>query len=391
MIKSNEPGYLSHLDALRGAAALWVLVAHCMIWGGWYWWRVPDPKIAVDVFMVLSGYLMIHQWYARKGGGAAVDAGEVGRFYLRRFFRIAPLYYLVLAATFLLGQRFLHGFAVLQAANPARWAPDTIYNPALYHLDLRNLLWHVTFLFGLSRQWSYSTFLPDWSIGLEMQFYMVFPLLLAAFRRVGPVLTLAACLVVSGMWERTYIIFPEPSFLPIKIHVFLVGMLIAEAVRAFALAPARGALLGLLGVLIAPPQSKIVAGAAVLMFFMGANLSSAHWAQGLRMRRPLARLLGNRLTRFMADTSYSVYLIHGFFISFIGAWLFMQPRFVHLHPKVRVGILCLITMAGSYGVGWVLYNLVERPGIEAGRWIIRRTTRRPAAAAPVPEHPATVP
>jgi peptidoglycan/LPS O-acetylase OafA/YrhL len=43
------------LDALRGLAAMWVLVAHGMIWGGWYWARLPSAKIAVDLFMVLSG------------------------------------------------------------------------------------------------------------------------------------------------------------------------------------------------------------------------------------------------------------------------------------------------------------------------------------------------
>lgn len=72
----------SFLNAFRGAAALWVVVAHCMIWGGVPFNPIPDPKLAVDLFMLLSGFLMLY----------TVDRSrkDWGRFGLRRFFRLAP-------------------------------------------------------------------------------------------------------------------------------------------------------------------------------------------------------------------------------------------------------------------------------------------------------------
>ncbi|MGZ4971449.1 MAG: acyltransferase family protein, partial [Limisphaerales bacterium] len=63
----EDSGHLGFLDGLRGGAALWVLVAHCMIWGGWYGVPVPSPKIAVDIFMVVSGFLMVFQYARREG------------------------------------------------------------------------------------------------------------------------------------------------------------------------------------------------------------------------------------------------------------------------------------------------------------------------------------
>ena len=56
------------LNGLRGVAAIWVMGAHCMIWGGWTLTAIPDPKIAVDLFMLISGYLMSMTARARATG-----------------------------------------------------------------------------------------------------------------------------------------------------------------------------------------------------------------------------------------------------------------------------------------------------------------------------------
>ena len=371
----SQKAYLTHLDGVRGLAALWVLAAHCMIWGAWYWRPLPDAKLAVDVFMLVSGFLMVHQWSVK---GEGICLASAGRFWGRRFFRIAPVYYLVLLLVVLLAPWFLGGFAVLQAHNPERWANAPVYNPANVHFDARNLLTHVTFVFGLLPKYSFSTYLPDWSIGLEMQFYLVFPLLLWFFRRLGPVAT--AGLGLLGSWavvrllvhlawyhSRFALVYPEPSFLPLKLPLFLSGMLMAEAVRELPLAAARGALLAALGVAIAAVDSPVVGAAALVIFYPAATKA-----------RVLSTLLGNRVTRFMADTSYAVYLIHGIFISLAGAWLFQRAPFLRLPPPLRVCVLLLVTVAGSYGLGWLLHVCIERPGIRLGHWLMR--SRRPAAA-----------
>ena len=117
----NQP----FLDGIRGAAALYVLVAHCTIWGGGL--DLPDPKIAVDVFMVLSGYLMMYLAYRRMEVETPGTAAFAVRFWIRRYFRIAPVYYLILAASFILLNQAVAGFRALQAQAPERWL-DNPYN-----------------------------------------------------------------------------------------------------------------------------------------------------------------------------------------------------------------------------------------------------------------------
>ncbi len=46
------------INFYRALAAFWVLCAHCVIWGGGKDMWCPSPKIAVDLFMVISGFLM---------------------------------------------------------------------------------------------------------------------------------------------------------------------------------------------------------------------------------------------------------------------------------------------------------------------------------------------
>jgi peptidoglycan/LPS O-acetylase OafA/YrhL len=372
----QRSGYLSHLDGLRGLAALWVLLAHCMIWGGWYWRRMPDPKIAVDIFMVLSGYLMVHQWYAKREEDGNVTSTTALRFYVRRFFRIAPLYWAVVLFTFASSRWFMRGYETLKDVNHLQ----AVFDFGTMRFDWKSLLAHLTFLFGFSPGYASSILLPDWSIGLEMQFYLAFPLLLLGFRRVGAVVTLIACLGITRLWSRYGVRFPEPSFLLIKLNVFLVGMLAAEAVRMFELVPLRSAVLAALAVALAPANSYIVPDVAVLLVFLGVGAREAGWPAAQRVQDRLRWLLGNRLMQFMADTSYAVYLIHGFFISLIGGnVLLSMPRYAHLRAPMRVIILMAITIVGAYATGWFLHRFVERPGIALGRVLVRTipTARKP--------------
>src|SRR5207248_4670294 len=169
------------MDGLRGYSALYVLLLHCMMWGGWWPERLPDPKIAVDVFIIVSGFLMVYHWNTREYG-SGVNAATVSRFLIKRFFRIAPLYYLAIAFAYLWAFPYTRGLGIL--ANQSEKLPIRYDGLLAAHSFYPANLWaHLVFLFGATTK--YFWMIPDWSISLEMQFYVAFPFLLLAFRRIG--------------------------------------------------------------------------------------------------------------------------------------------------------------------------------------------------------------
>lgn len=352
---------------LRAFAALWVVVTHCMIWGGSYWHWLPNPKLAVDLFMMLSGFVMT------ASTGWAPDAKSPrdfswGKFWLRRFFRIAPAYYLSLLCAVLFSHYYLTGYQQFRELDPQRWASDTNYAPMLIHYTGQNILLHLSFLFGMMPAYSWSTFLPDWSLSLEMQFYAVFPLLILVMRRFGMMRVAIVLAVVA--WPFIPILRPlwqEPSLLLFKLETFMAGMLAFTAVSARPLHALALFVTGCALIKLDPSsawRSYVIYG----VLFMGARFEHAN-----RLPSILMRWLQGSWVRFAADTSYSVYLFHGFFISGFGLIL-AHGWLTDLSPFARVAAMIALVVPGVYASSYLVMRWVEMPGITFGKWLTRRKT-----------------
>jgi len=161
---------IPELDAIRGLAVLGVVMFHCnsdtFSWG----WS------SVDLFFVLSGYLITTIVLADKE-----RRGFLRSFYIRRISRIWPVYYLTLAAVVAMNAIFQFGHPV----NSIGW----------YLVFLQNTSQYV----GVPPAPFIVSFTPSWSVAVEEQFYLVWPLVLMAFGRsgawIGAVLLLCLCVV----------------------------------------------------------------------------------------------------------------------------------------------------------------------------------------------------
>ncbi len=341
---AKTANHLGFLDGIRGAAALYVMLAHCMIWGGWYWNPLPNAKIAVDIFMVLSGFLMVFHYRVREGTEPIESWRTAARFWVRRYFRVAPVYYLLLAIVYVSWGTLVQGYTTLQQINPDQWQKPSIYDPDHYQMDWVNVLVHASFLFGLSPQYAFSNMTPDWSIGLEMQFYAAFPVLYVLLRRYSWVWIAMVSLALSMVCNRLFLalpgalpgtlgLFPEPSFLLMKLPLFIVGMLACEIYCLHQQAPGKCVLMTM-GVLLVTATYAIWVSIATGIILWLAWSRAAEAGDGLDwIRRWLEASLSNRYAKLMADCSYCVYLMHGLLISALGGgWLFLNPAFLSLSP-----------------------------------------------------------
>lgn len=203
-IEPPRPARILALDGLRGLAILMVVTAHYFVPHGEHSGILRFASLltsGVDLFFVLSGFLL---------GGILLDNRNASHyfapFYIRRMFRILPLYFLVLVGVFFLMARPEAGFPW--------WA---------YATFLQNILMGIHSTFG------WTTLAPTWSLGIEEQFYLLLPLLI----RYLPAHYLPGTLVLSILCApllRTAIYYQFSTFsyfvlLPCRWDSLLLGVL----------------------------------------------------------------------------------------------------------------------------------------------------------------------
>lgn len=380
---------LAFLDGLRGYASLWVVIGHAMFLTGYRTAILAEPDMAVELFIIISGFLMTYHYQVREAREPWMAPDTWKTFWVRRFFRIAPLYYVCLAVALIFGPALWQARLDAASVLPGGVEEQARYAGRYLDQSLTNILLHVSFLFGATWTHNFKTALPDWSIGLEMQYYLVFPLLMIAALKLGRLAGMAllvAAMAAAGFWlDRNGYVIGAYSMLPMKFHLFAAGMLVAMTLRV------EGTWKWLL----------ILGALAVIFVPLGGSRSAMHrtikigivlgfLALLYRDRLPLLlrvpvgwldRVFSNPLGRWVGDVSYGVYLIHLLVMLPVAGWLAMD--FPAVSPFPRFLLVLVITSALTYGTAWLAYRFVEEPGIAFGRKVASRFQRRaPTTALP---------
>ncbi len=348
---------------------MWVYLGHLADAAGYSNALLARHALAVDLFMVLSGFLMVHSWKGSDRGIRPWDKASL-RFYIARFMRISPPYFVLLLACYpMLGDLASMHNAALRAIPPPWAALIENYVPnSAWNFDNARWFWlHVSFLFGLVPGMENSTPLPDWSLSLEMQFYFVFPVLLAVTRHIpliflglfGAVLALISPGLFGNYLDAgTLSHFGQPSFLPYRLNTFLAGMVIAIWMqRKASNTLTRNASLHLIctGAICLLPMSRTV----IVIYAVFVALA-------LGKLPKITRILNLKPLRFLGDISYSIYLAHILIIIPVMYLLTTHPAFLQLSPHLRFAAALVLTFPLVVGVSYFLFRWVELPSIRAG-------------------------
>ncbi|UVK37647.1 acyltransferase [Mesorhizobium sp. AR10] len=367
------------LDGLRALAAIWVLVGHCLLLTGWHVPILGEPDLGVDLFIMLSGFLMVFHYQLRQDKEPWQRPETWLKFWTRRYFRIAPLFYVMLFLALALGPYLYESRIIIDdfLLRPHQ-APERYLDSGL-----KNIVAHLTFLFGLVPNLAYRTPLPDWSLGLEMQFYALFPAVMLLVRRLdwvrSAVLVAAlGCLIVFVMGLLS-IRFPMPSFLALKMQIFLCGMLLAGIVHQSRPRPFLYLALALL--LAALPfggeygLGKLLIREALVLGFFALVLYRMLPGMAGRVARAIAVTLSNRFFHLMGELSFSIYLIHLLVLQPVAALVITE--YGHdLAAPLRFAIVVAVVLPTVTLLSWITYNLIEVPGQKAGRFVVQRFGRK---------------
>lgn len=363
----------SIVNGMRGVAALWVVLGHCSIWIG-YHSILPDPKIAVDIFMLISGFVMMytsHVVYPQ-----LIHSDKYWRiFYIRRFFRLSPAYYLVLLLAFMLSHYFESGYHQLGLMQNnsylANYPADFSWN---------NFFLHISYIFGLLPESSSSTLLSDWSIGVEAQFYLIFPFLYIFLTRRQNWLSLSCiCLfsIILSLATRKYVLlhYIEPSLLSYQLPVFLLGCLIYCGIylaqsKWYKVSVVVMIIILCCYIIIVKYQGK----KGYELFFVIMLISYS--CSNSKLAIMLENFFDNRLFKILANLSYGVYLIHDLILAVLGSLIvskLLHMGFLREQFFLPLSI-CIVVI--SYFFAAIIYLFVEQPGIKLGRRLVESSYKR---------------
>jgi len=358
---------LQFLDSLRGLAILLVLVVHS---GGLielFGFKLSLANFGqrgVQLFYEISAFSLLYSCYARQ-------ERSWGVFFIRRFFRIAPLFYLSIVANYVA--------SVLIAKNPP--------------LSFAGYASGFLFLFGFHPDTINAVAPAGWSIAVEAAFYALFPFLVCWIKDLGAALTftaisLTACFFICyGVHVYPFSVLPDDYvhflWLPVEFPVFCFGFVAFFCWRDLILANPgavtvqpflnnkwgeKAVSLALLsfGVFIAyesfPTSNYRLYLNSISFVFLILGLAIHPW-----------RLLVNPVTGWIGKLSFSLYLIHPYLhgsIASIIDYLEKSGPFKLYGSYLGLLVTFALFLMGSLIISLITYPFIEQPGINAGKRLI---------------------
>ncbi len=367
---------LHFIDGLRGLAMLMVLLFHGWVYNDYWHLYLPlgaHHKInlaaplafgytGVSLFLVLSGFCLY--WPFVKGGQRREPT--LWEFAKKRCRRILPPYYVALA--------LFGGWALVQSVLPVHLAAAPPFSTG-YVLDW---LWlHAVMLHNLYPGYVLTIDPPLWTLALEFQLYILFPLLVEAYRRFPARLVLLAVFAWTILFRfctAHAMLLPNNDFESVvtnsvfgRCFEFALGMYAANFVAQWhrdGKSPLRLADSGI-----------------VIAFFLVTAIDHRFWHFGitadakwgliyagllLAASQPkswLHQWLSARWLVFFGIFSYSVYLIHEPLIIALRRYVVTQPLPNTANAGLELGIMVPLMLLLGYG----FHLLFERPFMNAPR------------------------
>jgi exopolysaccharide production protein ExoZ len=344
---------LAYIDALRGYAISFVVIGHCIFMFSDLPSGIGSSFLAyggrgVQLFFVVSAITLMTSWNQHLAGTLP--------FYIKRVFRIAPLWWIANAY-----------WIFTMGTSPRYFAPDGI-SPLDIFLNF-------TLLHGLSPTAMNGIVPGGWSIAAELIFYIIFPLLATTCttfaRALIGLIILAVFRLSLNMTIATFTYQSESlraSFMEYyfanQIPVFLIGICTYHLIARWPLRPNIATLIVTSGATVAAilPYDILLGPTSISYALCWAAIAYGLAYDG-------ARILVNRVACFIGSISYSAYFWH-FIVLNNPADL---PKITGGQPSLFK--LVALTFAITIPLSWLTYVCIEKPFIRLGARLIDNLMR----------------
>lgn len=340
MASATTNQYRPELDGIRAICIILTINNHTQ-----YALPFLVGSVGVDVFFALSGWLICTLLAQEAERSGAID---LRAFYIRRLFRIVPLYYVTV---------LLYGMAAVAMAVTGSGSDLTDFQKVWG--------WLVTFCSEYRPDDGPNLFGHAWTLGIEEKFYILVPLLLLAgihSRRLagaGLMISVVALLSLGGNAEqlaRGYFGLTFGSLLALAAarREHIRQLLTTPSAAKLAIVLVAGSYLAALNGTGVAANLTIAAGAGLGIAFL--------W---LRPGNVGSKMLGWRPLAWLGTLTYGIYLIHVLVINVV------ERVVAAAAPGLPSGLIFAASYASSVAVAWGLHITIEKPLQQLGRKLAR--------------------
>lgn len=351
-MRSPRPIYFPALDGLRAFSILFVIFHHAAHRPAWM--THFDGWLGVDIFFVLSGFLITYLLEKESRDTGKID---LKAFYIRRAFRILPVYAFVLGLYVALARFSGHHDKWLQLKH------SLPYFLTFCNELVPNVVDHAT-AFGYS-----------WTLGVEEKFYILWPVLffiVLAAKKSRPYLIAALYLGLVAL--SPFAMEAARSYSGLMVGCFLAFGLTHPATAALRERIARLPVLLPL-VLVAFAFYLVDRNKALVFFFSWTVLFLL--AHLLLASSWLRTFLSHPILGWFGKRSYGMYLVHHL-------WLDVIQSRIHAHSAAGIMLVVVGTFGFSALAADLMLRWIESPARNYGKRLIARKAQAPASTAPEP-------
>jgi peptidoglycan/LPS O-acetylase OafA/YrhL len=356
---------LDYVDALRGLAILGVVIVHTSRAGSSDLPSVlnkitGEGSRGVQLFYLASAFTLFLSYYKRNSN----ELNPIRNFFLRRFFRIAPMYYLGVGY-YLYENNF----------GPSLWLAE------VDHITFGNILSNITFLHGFNPYHINSIVPGGWSIAVEMTFYLTLPILFVRIKNLNQAFNfLLFTLILRLALNAFFVHYPLVShdrlwggylikYFPSQLPVFALGiMLFFMVAKQEMLSSISGkSILIFVGLILVQLVTK-----TNFIFANHIIFSIAFLLLGIGVSKYRPRILVNKLMNYIGKISFSIYLVHFAVIFALTDYNLID---FHSNAVISFAIRFVVVLALSIGIASLTYSSIEEPFVHLGKRIITRMER----------------
>lgn len=342
------------IDSLRGYAILGVVIRHTLMGEK----NILFSSIlnfgvkGVQLFYIVSAFTLLLSYNNRK-----TEANPYLNFFIRRFFRIAPMFYMAIVFYYFIGHEI--------GGNEM--------------ISIYNIISHFLFIHGFSPYWENTLVPGGWSVAVEVLFYLICPFLFRMITSEKKAITYYFITLIIGqilifyfqknqliedkvIWDG-YLYYYFPTQMPVFFLGFLVYFLVNKSLKDW---------LTFLGMSIFSLVLFYVVQIIFKVKFDMLNNMLAGIALSvfvLLLSKNKLPILVNPILSFLGKISFSLYLIHFAVID-----LLVKYKIEHLfvNPSLNYVYRFTVVLTVSSAISFMFYKVIELPFQKIGKQIIKK-------------------